>query len=229
MHLISVIKRFFGRATVAEKTSANLQVEPSDIKFSTLIKSIHEDLQAANQSLQGVGLKYVEAFFNCEMASQTETSIRQKINELEVLLGEGKHAKSQQLLKVLKQEFESFKDDPAAKKYSPVMTEFELPTSATDSKEAGKLKIPLLALAHFPLPRLTAVNVTSKLHSIKHIGDELYVKFTTAKQSKSKWRRQDKAIAEGPKVSFSISTEDTPRDIEAIISHYQEQFRKTKS
>ena len=229
MRLINAIKRFFGRATGAEKTSASLQVEPSDIKFSMLVKSIHEDLQAANQSLQGVGLKYVEAFFNCEMAPQTETSIRQKINELEVVLGEGKQAKSQQLLKVLKQEFETFKDDPAAVKYSPVMAEFALPTNATDSDETGKLKIPLLALAHFPLPRLTAVNVTSKLHNIKHIGDELYVKFTTAKQPKSKWRRQDKAIAEGPEVSFSISTEDTPRDIEAIISHYQEQFRNTKS
>lgn len=221
MKFLDAIFSYFG----AENTKKVMQTKvagEADVKFSALIRSIHKDMISANQSLQCVGLKYIEEFFHEIPSPESQQQLTGTIDEISDLLAQGETQKSRRLLQRLKQDIERDKRTTSAgAHFEPLMTAFDVPVLSEGEWQTKTLNVPLLALAPLSLPTIQEFTLTSKLQSLERRGEDIYVKFLPTNNSRSFWHSQKAKQDWATELTFSISPQQTDSEIEDLISHYQ--------
>lgn len=218
-----ILQRFTGKAEKKEV------LHESDIKFSALIQSIQSDIVKANESLDCVGLKYIEQFFDKEPESiKAEDSLKiinDKFNAIEKVLDTGEALIANQLLQDLKSDVNCLNTSNEDEKtsYRPKMTSFEVPVFKDGVWSTKAMNVPLLALSPVQMPKIKELTFTSTLQTIQHEGEDVYVRiFQDEKASHKKKKVQKKNVTE---LKISITPEQSSSELNDVITHYEELLR----
>ena len=101
-----------------------------EIIFSDFIENIQKNVNKANQSLDGVGIKYIEKFFEKIPQQSEKKNLTKQINRLDEVLTSGDFIKAKTLLNKLNTAIEKLDgaSDKSTMAYRPIMTQFEMPT-----------------------------------------------------------------------------------------------------
>tara|TARA_R110001583_G_scaffold192509_2_gene359071 strand:- start:28 stop:720 length:693 start_codon:yes stop_codon:yes gene_type:complete len=205
----------------------------SDIKFSALIKNIQNNIVEANQSLECVGIKYIEQFFDKEPEPNKVKVINHKFNAIEKVLNAGDTHIANKLLLDLKADVNGLNTSSEGKvtNYRPKMMSFEMPVFKNGVWTAEAMTIPLLALSPIPMPKIKELTFTSTLQNIQHEGDEVYVRLFQNEHvlNKSKNKNKDKEKKSQneniTQLKISIRPEQTSADLNDVITHYEQILR----
>jgi hypothetical protein len=230
MNIVKFINKLFKKEEKAKSPTNNSHKktinEQVDIKFSSLIKSIHGDMVAANQSLGGVGLKYIEKFFDKTMSPETEQTIVDKIDAIDDLLQQGNTQQSQALLEDLKQNIKQVNcEENENIHYRPKMTSFEMPIFADGHLQVKTINVPLLSLAPYSVPEIQQLTLTSKLEAIKQVGEDTYVRIMPLKKKRSFWGLRKGEPVDSHTISISMNSQQSDSEINDVISHYQKKLQ----
>jgi len=211
------------------KAKQQQTLHKSDIKFSALIKSIQNNIVEANQSLECVGLKYIEQFFDMEPEPNMVKVINHKLNAIEKVLDSGDIPTANKLLLDLKADVNGLHESAKGitTNYRAKMTSFEMPVFKNGVWIAEAMTIPLLALSPMVIPKIKELTFTSTLQNIQHEGEDVYVRLyqdehvSNKKKNKHK-KLTDKSVTE---LKISISPEQSSGEINDVITHYEQLLR----
>ncbi len=217
---MNIFTKLFQRLSKSSK-SKNQRLE-SDIKFSTLIQQIQNDIIKANASLECVGLEYIEQFFNKKPKPDILKKVNYKLNAIEKVLNAGAVNTATNLLTDLKLDIEELSDPSKGQleDYCPKMTSFEMPVYRNGLWEVEYINVPLLALSPVVLPKIKELTFTSKMHSIYQDDDELYIRMSqNADINKKKKHINDGQTNE---LIISINPELSSDELNDVIAHYEQ-------
>ena len=218
MNIINKIFNFFNAKHESKQT-----IQAEDIKFSSLIKRINQNIIDANESLEYIGLKYIEQYFDQQPEVDRVDKIHHKLGVLEKQLNSGNIGAANVLIDDLKNNVTQLKNpiQSNSRSYSPKMTSFEIPVFKGGLWQTEVLKIPLFLLFPLQIPQIKQLTLTSKLQKVGHHDDEIYVRFMHDKPA-SKWRKSkiptDENIAE---IKIAIQPERSKQQLDDVISHYE--------
>ncbi|MBL4940589.1 MAG: hypothetical protein JKY81_02870 [Colwellia sp.] len=226
MSFFNEIFRFFSGKTEKKQT-----LHKSDIKFSALIKSIQHNIIEANQSLECVGIKYIEQFFDKEPEPNRVKVINHKFQAIEKVLDAGDARTANKLLLDLKADVNALNSSGAGKatNYRPKMTSFEIPVLKNGVWTAKVMTIPLLALSPVSMPKIKELTFTSTLQNIQHEGDDVYVRLLqdghAANNSKKKSKKKKVKSENVTEIKILISPEQSKAELNDVITHYEQLLR----
>lgn len=222
---MSFFSRFFQNFSGKAKKKARLH--ESDIKFSALIQSIQNDIIEANQSLECVGIKYIEQFFDKEPEANLIERINQKLNVIEKVLDGGDSHTANNLLLDLKADVNELNTPGAGKlsNYRPKMTSFDMPVFKNGVWLAEPISVPLLALSPIPIPKIKELTFTSTVQSVQHEGEDIYVRLIQNEHALNKRKKkniQDEKVTE---LKISIRPDQSSEELNDVITHYEQILR----
>lgn len=201
----------------------------SDMKFSALIQSIQRDMLEANQSLECVGIKYIEQFFDKEPDVNRVKDINNKFNVIEKVLDRGDTHQVNKLLLDLKSDVNgiSTHSEGDTPHYRPKMTTFEIPTLIDGVWAKEKIMIPLLALSPVSIPKIKALTIKSTLQSIHHEDEEVYVRLVQDEVNSKRKRKAKKEDINNNETTLeiSITPEQSRSELQDVITHYEQILR----
>ena len=212
----------------------------SDIKFSALIQNIQSDIIKANQSLECVGIKYIEQFFDKKPATNNVNTINNKFNAIGKTLDAGDTQTANKLLLDLKDDMNALhkSSEGTGTHYLPKMTTFEMPMLLNGVWINETKTIPLLALSPIAMPKIKALTFTSSLENIHLEEEEVYVrlfqnnnnssnKHSTKTRNRNRNRNRNKKLANDnlTTLEISISPEQSSAELNEVITHYEQILR----
>lgn len=201
----------------------------ADIKFSALIQNIQKNIIDANQSLECVGIKYIEQFFDKEPAVDKVAEFNNKLDALETELVAGDISAANKVLVDLKGQVNSLtiNDEGEVVHYRPRMTSFDFPVLQDGEWRTEVLSIPLFALSPMQVPKITALTFTSKVNHVQHVGDDVYVRFPQ-KDSHSLWGKK-KALNDdnATELKILINPEESSSNLNEVITQYEQVLRSS--
>lgn len=189
----------------------------SDIKFSTLIQQIQNDIIIANESLECVGLEYIEQFFNKKPKADILKRLNYKMSAIEKNLDSGDIQSANNLLVALKSDINEL-NDPAqndSQELCPKMTSFEMPVYENGFWKTELISVPLLALSPIALPKIKELTFSSDIQNVLHENEELYLRL-----KKNKYTTKKKTN-EPTKLKISITPELSSDELNDVITHYK--------
>jgi hypothetical protein len=222
MNLVSKLMQIFSGKTEAKKVLLT-----NDIKFSALIQNIHKNVIEANESLEYVGIKYIEQFFEKEISANKVDDIHQKLTVLEKKLETGDTKSATSLIVDLKEEVNHLHRPIKGEviNYRPKMTSFEVPVFKSGVWRTEAINVPLLSLTPMQLPKIKALTFTSKVQNVQHEGDDVYVRFLKS-EPPSRWRKREKVSNDNvTELKISIEPEQSSAKLNEVITHYEQVLR----
>lgn len=212
------------------KTKQKETLHESDIKFSALIQSIQSDIVEANQSLECVGIKYIEQFFDKEPEANLIERINQKLNVIEKVLDVGDSQTANNLLLDLKVDVNELSSSSAGKlaNYRPKMTSFEMPVFKNGVWVSESISVPLLVLSPIPMPKIKELTFTSTVQRVQHEGEDIYVRLMQDDNASNKRNKRKKRNIQDEKVTelkISITPEQSSEELKDVITHYEQILR----
>jgi hypothetical protein len=215
-----LIRCFSGKA---KHTSKRLE---SDIKFSALIQKIQTDIIQANQSLDCVGLEYIEQFFYKKPKADLLEKVNYKFNAIEEALKAEDLRAADSLLLSLKVDVNELNDPSTglSNEYCPKKASFEIPVFKNNIWDVEYIKVPLLALSPITIPKIKELTFTSNIQSIQQDGEDLYVSIAQENNEtqKGKENHLDDSITE---LKISISPEQSNDELTNVITQYEQILR----
>ncbi len=216
MKQFNKVLRFFGIGASSHEAKEEV-LEQKEIKFSSLVESIHSDLTAANESLQGVGLKYIERFFDKPLSEAQEQNLVNKIERITESLEQGDKEQSQTLLASLKNEVKQ--ENAEDRQYKPKMVKLDMPVLNNGVWQSQQISVPLLTLAPLSVPQITSCTIKSKLETIKQQDDDVYVKVLSSTQNNKRKLTIDPSHV--TELVLSIEPSQSETELEELISQYK--------
>lgn len=220
--LTKLIQMFHG------KTQEEKVLLKNDIKFSALIQNIHKDIIEANESLEYVGIKYIEQFFEKEPDVNKIENINRKLDALEKQLDTGNTDAANKTIVDLKEDVINLNSPikkGEANNYRPKMASFEVPVFNRGVWRTESLNVPLFSLTPMQIPKIKALTFTSKIQNVQHEGDDVYVRFLQ-NESPSRWRKPKTGSKENiTELTISIHPEQSSTQLDEVITHYEQVLR----
>ncbi|QOL25216.1 hypothetical protein LP316_13070 [Thalassotalea sp. LPB0316] len=210
---MSFLSAIWSRFTFQSK-SAKSRVP--DIKFSSLIESIQQDLLSANESLEGVGFKYIEKFFDKPLAPSLALDITEQLDDINDLISMDDKPACIEKITALKQRVH-MNEQSNEQPYRPKMTSFEIPTLIDGKWVSTKVSVPLIALAPLPMPKITGCTLSSPITNITKKGDDIYLNISPTTTGKT-------AENEQSQLTISITPEYQTTQLNELITQYKNQF-----
>lgn len=194
----------------------------NDIKFSSLIQQIQNDIINANASLECVGLEYIEQFFNKKPKPDILKKVNYKLNAIEEILNTGAVNSASNLLTDLKLDIDELSDPSKGQlnDYSPKMTSFEVPVYRNGLWGVECINVPLLTLSPIVLPKIKQLTFTSNVHSLYQDDEELYVRMPQNTYANKKNKHPDDA--QTSELVISINPELSSDELNDVIAHYKQ-------
>lgn len=199
----------------------------SDIKFSALIQNIHKDIIEANESLEYVGIKYIEQFFEKAPDVNKIEDINRKLDVLEKQLDTGDTDAANKLIGDLKEDVISLNSPIEGEivNYRPKMASFEVPVFNRGVWRTESLNVPLFSLTPIQIPKIKTLTFTSKIQHVQHEGDDVYVRLLK-NESPSRWRKPKTVSNENiTELSISIHPEQSSSQLDEVITQYEQVLR----
>ncbi|MEW6982672.1 hypothetical protein AAD001_08475 [Colwelliaceae bacterium 6471] len=224
MSFFSGLFQLFGR-----KADQNKVLLESDIKFSALIQNIQNNIVQANESLECVGLKYIEQFFDKEPTRDTTKVINHKFSAIESVLESGDTDTASKLLLDLKADVNGLNEHSTGKaaNYRPKMMSFEMPVLKNGVWVTEEMTMPLLALSPVQLPKIKELTFTSTLQNIQHEGEDVYVRLIKEHGNENKKKKlADENVTE---LKISIGSEQSAAELNDVIAHYEQILRSNET
>ncbi len=209
---MNIFTKFFKRFKHKPK-----QLE-SDIKFSTLIQQIQSDIIKANESLECVGLEYIEQFFNKKPKADILKRLNYKMSAIEKTLNSGDLPSANNLLIALKSDIRELNDPSLSTSHElcPKMTSFEMPIYENGTWKTEFISVPLLALSPVTIPKIKELTFSSDIQNVLHENQELYLRL---KKNKYTTKKTAHVPAE---LKISITPELSSDEVNDVITHYKE-------
>ena len=208
-------------------TSPKKVVMENDIKFSALIKNIQQNIIDANESLEFVGIKYIEQFFDKTPEVNQLEVINKQVADLESELSEGNTKSANELVAELKANVTRLHtpDKGGVIHYRPKMTSFEIPTFVNGVWQKEVLTVPLFTLSPIQVPKINALTFTSKVQNVQHDDNEVYVRFLQHKPAS--WWRKNKSVPNEnvTELKISINPETSSAKLHDEIARYEQILR----
>lgn len=222
MNLLTKIMQIFNKNTEQKKVLLK-----NDIKFSTLIQNIQKDVIEANESLEFIGLKYIEQFFEKEPETNKVEEISEKLTALEKQLSTGNNEAANKMIVDLKADVTRLttSNENEVIHYRPKMTSFEVPIFKNGHWRTEALTVPLFSLSQVQIPKIKELTFTSTVQNVQHEGEDVYVRFRQ-NEPVSRWRRNKLLNNEQmTEIKISIQPENHSDNVNDVIAHYEQVLR----
>lgn len=174
--------------------------------------------------MQGIGLKYIEKFFDTPIEPVLDKSLSEQLETIEQLLDAEDIEASQTMVKSLKDDLKAQQVLSKNRHYRPKMTTFDVPVHSNGKWHYQKLDVPLIALAPLPFPKIKECVFTSRLDSISQHENELVVSIQPTRQNTNK-QHSDSSDTE---LKILISPEQTSAELDQVVEHYQQLLSSSK-
>jgi len=214
MNYLSKLYHYF----TSEKSHKN-KVDGDEIQFAKLIENIHKNIYSANESLECVGNKYIEKFFEKTTNTDEKKSLFEQFQVLEKEMVGEENAHIDSTIKKLKLLIEKLcRPDEKDCIYRPVMTVFEMPELKGGIWQKKQMEIPLFAVAGYSMPKLKELTFTSTLSHVKNKGDDVYVRLHNKQEFQ---KNEDEEDTTTTKVKISFSPEQSLKELNKVINQYK--------
>lgn len=224
MKAFTALWRFFVGSSDESSAQRNIETKP-DVKFSALIHSIQNDMVAANESMQGIGLKYIEKFFDKPLEPTLNSSVDDQLASIDSLLEQGNTEESQSMLKTLRKELKTQNKIEDNRHYRPKMATFDVPIQVKGKWQYQKFNVPLIALAPIPFPKIKECVFTSRLENLVQKEDELIVSIQKVAEKK----RRKASPKYDTELKILISPDQPASELDQVVNHYQQLLGANKS
>ncbi|MGL1957290.1 MAG: hypothetical protein OCD00_08240 [Colwellia sp.] len=222
MNLLSQIFQIFKSKPVQKKVLLK-----NDIKFSALIQNIQKDVIEANESLECVGRKYIEKYFEKTAEINKVEDINHKLDAIEKQLDAGDVEVAKKLIIDLKDDVTQLSNPTKGDviSYRPKMDLFEIPVLKNGAWLTEEIMVPSFTLSPIQIPKIKELTFTSKVQNVQHEGDDVYVRFMRD-QPASKWRKSKTITNENvTELKISINPEQSCSTLNDVITHYEQVLR----
>jgi|GEM_PF-5992687 len=206
------------------KSRAKPKTASSDecLKFSELIENIQKNVVNANQSLEGIGLKYIEKFFEQDVSVNEKKNLIEQCDFIEQALSTSDVTASKQALQKLRQSINDAAQNTQGNgfTYRPKMAAFKMPICQNGVWSNELMEIPLFALSPVPNLKVKELTFSSVFEYVKNEGDDIYVRFLPQVNDDL---HQEQAVPsdKGTQVSIAFSPEQSVKELKDVIAHYQ--------
>jgi hypothetical protein len=207
---------------MAKKKNSSLS---EDINFSNLIKNIQKNAVIANQSMDRMGIEYIEQFFYKTSNVEEKKKLSSLFNELQQALAAGDMSTANELLLVIKPLVENESTNKAFndETYQPKMASFEMPVLKDDTWINQQIEVPLLALLPvYPL-EIKEFTFSATFEYVKSVGEEVYVRLLQGNEHpRTDGSNKDNSATE---VKISFSPQQSFTELNDVITQYKNILR----
>ncbi|MCJ8314307.1 MAG: hypothetical protein HRU38_19500 [Saccharospirillaceae bacterium] len=182
--MLSVIKKIYRFFKLNNELKLDIKDEEG-IKISDLVNDLHNKLNDSNESLNKVGLKYIESYFYIDKEYDAKKKTRRTIDELKKSIKSNDNNLSMKLLSDLENSFGTnycFIDEGAVQ-YRPKMVSIISKDHSNVNKETY---IPLFLMNNNSLLKINDINIDMNVNFIRKENEEIYVKLVTEKNKNDK-------------------------------------------
>jgi len=203
------------------KEKAEIPQKSEEIIFSDFIENIQKNVNKANKSLDCVGIKYIEKFFEKIPQQSEKKNLVTQINHLDEALSNGDFIEAKTLLNTLNTSIEKLAcaSDECGMAYRPIMTQFEMPTFKEGTWGYEAIEVPIFTLAPVAIPKIKELTFTSNLAYVKSEGDDIYVRIQQGSEQTPTKKNEKHPSATEVKISFS--PEQNLKELNRVISQYK--------
>jgi len=218
MNYFKQLYQYFTKSRAKPKTASSDEC----LKFSELIENIQKNVVNANQSLEGIGLKYIEKFFEQDVSVNEKKNLIEQCDFIEQALSTSDVTASKQALQKLRQSINDAAQNTQGNgfTYRPKMAAFKMPICQNGVWSNELMEIPLFALSPVPNLKVKELTFSSVFEYVKNEGDDIYVRFLPQVNDDL---HQEQAVPsdKGTQVSIAFSPEQSVKELKDVIAHYQ--------
>jgi len=211
--------------SLQRKPNQSRQIDKQDIEIKQLIESVHQDLKEANESLAGVGIKYIEQYFEREVEPSRKKKFEQQCHELAKTLLKSDEKQRQQAYQQLTRAIDVYSAEQFSDtvNYRPKMTTFNMPVLQNGVWGYKPMTVPLFTLSPIAIPKIKEFTFSSVVTDVKQKGEQVFVRF-------DKGSHPDKAKPSGneTEVKISFSPEQSLQELKQVIAQFKQQVTPKK-